>query len=135
MGASRIGVHMSEKSRVLLLLDAANEFASDEYQERIWRGGRGPEVSSYEEAMCKFFDDARADALIDVEWQRLGLTGQQQEALSALRDALNAFGAKVPESSPPEHILDHPDWPQVRDAAQRVWRAFQGSEWTNSYST
>ena len=109
------------------LLNVITDFSDAEYQERVWRRDLGSEVSSYDEDMCIFFDDMQADSLIDEDWKILGLTKAQASALRRMRDALNAFDAKMPQTRPrstPE-VLDHPDWPKVREIAKDTLRYFR----------
>jgi len=113
--------------RVEQILRTIEIFSDREFQERIWRLGLGPEVSSYDEEMCGFFDDVEGDALVDRDWRELGLTRAQASALRRMRDTLNAFDAKMPQTRPrstPE-VLDHPDWPKVREIATETLSYFR----------
>ena len=81
--------------RVEQILRTIEIFSDREFQERIWRLGLGPEVSSYDEEMCGFFDDVEGDALPQTR----------------------------PRSTP--EVLDHPDWPKVREIAKDTLRYFR----------
>ena len=48
-------IYCSEWAKSLLLFIAP--FADTGFQERVWLNGEGPEVSSYDEALCQLFDD------------------------------------------------------------------------------
>jgi hypothetical protein len=106
--------------RLGYMLGALYEFASEEWQERIWRRGIGPEMSSYVEACCTFLGDWNGSELIDYEWREAGLTEVQRNALRDFRNALEAFDRKLSPQAAPHSILDHPEWPHVRALARRA---------------
>lgn len=115
-----------------IVLEVLKEFASEDFQIRVWLKGEGPEVSSFEEAVCKFFDDNVIDLLLDVEWRQVGLTENQRNKLKIFRDALDKFNDSVEESPHPKDILFNPDWPKVRSLAKEAMDAFKGSYWKSS---
>lgn len=94
------------------------ELASQEFQERVWLRGEGPEVSSYEEAVNRFFDDYATNELIDVEWRQAGLTDDERKILATFRDTLDEFNELVPVLPHPREVLGNSKWPRVRRAAQ-----------------
>lgn len=112
---------MMERSEWIEALSSVlEEFCSEEFQKRVWLRGDGPEVSSFVEAYCRFFDDLDANRLIDVEWRQLGLTKFQKDKLESFRDILAEFGQGVPDLPRPEEVLEHPNWPNVRKAARNA---------------
>lgn len=102
------------------LLSTIREIGDKSFQERIWLEGSGPEVSSYEEVMCRLFDDYALSSVIDAEWRALGLTERQREGLILLRDALDVFGSEVSGTPEPSRILNDPRWVSVRDLARKT---------------
>ena len=108
------------------ILSVLQKFSSEEFQERVWVKGAGPEFSSYEEACNQFFDDYLANKLIDEEWLSVGLTKLQHDALAKFRDALEDFNAMTPEISDPVDILERPEWPHIRALAKEAVKAFKG---------
>ena len=102
------------------LLSTIREIGDESFQERVWLKGCGPEVSSYEEVMCRFFDDYAIENVIDVEWRALGLTVRQREGLISLRDALDIFGNSVRETPEPTTILSDPRWHSIRELARNT---------------
>jgi len=111
---------MEYKDWIAAVKQVIEEFSSEEFQERVWREGKGPEVSSYDEAMCRFFDDYATNDLIDVQWRQAGLTADQREKLAIFRDILKEFGKLVSEIPRPCEVLDHPGWPRVRKVARET---------------
>jgi hypothetical protein len=96
------------------------EFSSLEFQERVWVKGLGPEVSSYEEAMCRLFDDLGFSRLIDVEWKQAGLRKEQVSALRNFRKELLRFDKDIPEIPAPKDVLSRSSWEDIRASAQRA---------------
>jgi hypothetical protein len=100
------------------IVTVLEEFASQEFQKRVWLRGEGPEVSSYEEVVNRFFDDYAINELIDVEWRQAGLTEEVRKTLTTFRNTLEEFNELVPVLPHPKDILRNSKWPQVRKAAQ-----------------
>ena len=103
--------------------EVLREFSSREFQERVWLKGLGPEVSSYEEAMCKLFDDLGFSRLIDVEWRQAGLREDQVLALRTFREDLLKFDKDIPEIPKPTDVLDRSSWEDIRTSAQQATAA------------
>jgi len=111
---------MQYRDWIDVVVKVLTEFSSQEFQERVWLRGEGPEVSSYEEAVNRFFDDYAADKLIDVEWRRAGLGRDKREKLASFRDALDAFNKLLPNAPHPQEVLGKPEWRRVRAAARNA---------------
>jgi hypothetical protein len=120
---------MDNDSWVKNVLDLLWEFSSEEFQRRVWLEGRGPEVYSFIEAHCQFFDDQLADKLIDMERRQVGLTELQRDKLMQFRDALKNFNLHTPDSSRDQDILSDPTWPKNRQTAKAALDEFAGSKW------
>lgn len=99
------------------LASVLEEFSSEEFQNRVWLRGEGPECSSYVEAMCNFFDDFDANRLIDVEWRQLGLTESQRGKLALFRDVIKEFDKDISDLPYPKEVMDNPKLRDVRQAA------------------
>lgn len=97
------------------LLSIVKEIADKDFQERVWLQGRGIEVSSWEEMLCKFFDDYDADNFVDNHMDAAGLSVQQQHAMKDLRDALNNYSDRIGDSYSVQQILDDSEWHRIRD--------------------
>lgn len=105
------------------LLTVIREMGDAAFQDRIWRNGEGPEVSSWEEAMNRLYDDYLFDQVIAGK-HRLGLTEEQHDAFSRLDRELTKFGNEIDESPDPAMLLDSPEWPRVREVAKDVLKTF-----------
>lgn len=116
---------MGKEEWIQGLLSVAAEFADKNFQERVWLRGEGPEISSWEEAMCRFFDDYDVDSLLEKYAKELNLTTTQHSQLSALRDELNKFGKRVGDSPTAEDVLNDPNWTKIRSLASAVHDAFK----------
>lgn len=101
------------------------EFSSKEYQDRVWVKGLGPEVSSYEEAMCKLFDDLGFSRLIDVEWRQVGLNESQIAELKKFREKLLNFDKDVPEIPRPKDIIERSSWNQICECASKALESLE----------
>jgi hypothetical protein len=108
-----------------LMIENLEELSSLEFQERVWRRGEGPEVSSYEEAVDQFFDVLMGAAEFNNHWRNLELTDCQWSSLKAFARMLDEFGNSVPDNSAPGQILDNPKWSNVRAKAQGVLKTLR----------
>jgi len=99
------------------------EISDKEYQQRIWVEGKGPEVSSFEEAICDFFDDGQE---IILEYEKYGITEKQFKLLLQLQKMLEEFLDIVPEIVDEKtDILPNPKWLKIQKMAQKVLKAFK----------
>ena len=96
------------------------EFASSEYQDRVWRRGKGPEESSFEEAYEFFFDLYMPGEDFPHYREALGFDDHQANSLIGLGNLLREFGTTVSDLPSPGEVLDNPGWSNVRETARRV---------------
>jgi hypothetical protein len=106
------------------IIEILKVFSSEEFQNRVWLKGQGPEISSYIEAVCEL-SDFQIDLLIDSEWKKVGLTNIQRDSLVSFRETINEFNKKVPDSPTDLDIISHPDWINVRCQARYALDTFQ----------
>ena len=104
--------------------DVLREFSSREFQERVWLKGLGPEVSSYEEAMCRLFDDLGLSRLVDMEWRQAGLSEDQVSALRNFRENLLRFDKDIPEIPKAADISERSSSEGVRASARQTLAVF-----------
>ncbi len=116
---------MTREQHLKAVLGVVSEFANRAFQERVWLTGAGPEVSSFEEAICRFFDDYDAVGLISSLETTHELRTDQVEALKKFSDELNSFAANVPDGSGADKILRDPQWESLRQLAENVLSRFQ----------
>src|SRR5690348_14508669 len=96
---------LEEFLKILLILSDKN------YQKRIWIEGRGPEVHSFDEAVCDFFD---LGEYIFADHQSYNLTNEQFNLLTEFRKQFEAF---ADENDFPEEFIDTPEWATIMDSA------------------
>ena len=118
---------MDGKDWIQAIIEVLEEFSSQEFQERIWLKGLGPEVSSYEEAMCRLFDDLGLSLVIDDEWHRIGLNENQRDALKEFKIAIDSFDKDIVNPPHPLEVLQHLRWPEIRELAKQTLQILTGS--------
>lgn len=117
------------------LIDCIEEFADREFQQRVWIEGRGPEVSSYNEAICGVFDDHMIEDFARDRGAGCGLSHEQTEALRLFARELDAFNPGVPESEDDRAIVMRPGFEEIVELASRTvaalapWRANHCGSW------
>ena len=113
---------MNRKQILNNFFDTIFEISSLEFQLRIWVQGKGPECSSFEEAICHFFDDG--DPILK-KYKDYGITKKQYKLLCKLRNLIEAFLDTVPEIVHEEtEILPNPEWHKIQKMAKEVLEAF-----------
>ena len=90
------------------------------YQKRIWIETKGPEVHSFDNAVCDFFD--LGEYIFD-NYEGYNVTEQQQKILDEFRETFESF---VDGDRPylPEDFVDTPEWEQIINSARGVLKAF-----------
>jgi hypothetical protein len=122
---SEIAVPMpSYKERLDMILDAAGDIASKEFQEEAWPAwpAGGPRVSTPDEIYEVLMDDSWPDLFFE-EYGKTFSSGQMQ-CWNEFRSRLDQYFDKLPPHSDFRVILDDPEWDLVRQAAQRFVTAF-----------
>ena len=94
-------------------LSTLHQFASEEYQERVWRHGKGPEVSSFDEAYNDFFDLYYNTKDLPAYCRALHWNVQKENAIKDFASLLEALGDSVPETTSVSDVFDNPLWPSV----------------------
>ena len=102
-------------------LETIAEISDKNFQERIWIKGIGPECSSFEEAICDFFDDGEP---ILKNYKEFGLTDKQYEEVIQLQNELQKYCDKTPEIVDNKEVLEDPEWAKIRKIAKEVLEAF-----------
>lgn len=104
------------------LLYTINIIADSDYQFRIWVKGLGPEVNSFEEAMCSFFETIE---FVLPNYKKYEVSETQYQLIIKLQEALEIFCDAVPEIVDEEkEILPNPEWHKIQKLAQKVIEAF-----------
>ena len=99
------------------------ELSDIDFQRRIWVRGEGPEVSSFEEAVCQLFDDTSIGDQLD-EGQEVVLSPKLDSILRELKHLLN----KIDYRMTAEEILNHPNWDKIRQLSIQALSALRTIE-------
>lgn len=102
-------------------LNTIFEISDLEFQEKIWIKGLGPECSSFEEAICDFFDDG--EPIIE-KYKTFNINNIQYQKINILNDKLRKFLDKTPALVHEENIIFDPEWIEIRKLAKDVLKAF-----------
>lgn len=101
-------------------LDIVSEIASIEYQKRTWIEGLGPQVSSYDDAMCEFFLSSQP---ILEDFDAYDIPPNHYNLLSYFYSELNAFIGKF-GTGIPEDFIDSIEWKKIVQTAQEILITF-----------
>lgn len=96
--------------------------SNSEYQLRIWVKGEGPEVDSFEETICQFYD--ACEEVLE-KYEIYHLTRKQYEILLEFVNNLNVFLDSVSEIVHEEiEIIPNPKWHEIQQKALQVLAIF-----------
>ena len=96
--------------------------ADENFQRSAWFG-KGRHVSSPEEVYNQIFDDL--DIKQFIASPDVSLNDLQKTAATRLVDKMEYFDRLVGPNLPPDKVIDHPVWREIREAAQRVLDVLQ----------
>ena len=97
-------------------------FSDHKYQERVWVNGIGPDTSSFEDAICNYFEYSES---IISEYKLFGLTKLQLQTLQEFDKNLQSFCDTVPEIVDEKiEILPNPKWHKIQNAAKELLKIF-----------
>jgi hypothetical protein len=102
------------------LITAVYEFADTAYQQRIWIEAKGPEVSSYSEALSTLFYDYRIEEFAGGKAREFGFSEDAAKSLSHFAHVINSFHERLPIGLPDAEIIRLEAWTAVVAAAGRV---------------
>jgi hypothetical protein len=111
----------SYKERLEMILDAARDIASKEYQERAWFPDSGL-VSSPDEVYEVLMDDSWPELFFEEHGKNF--TSKQMQYWNDFKSLLDHYFQKNPAQLDPRQVLDDPEWALVRQAAQKFVTAF-----------
>lgn len=112
---------MKTKIYVEDVLNGLNELSSKKLQERLWLSdGPNGDVSSFDEAICRIFDDG-------------GVTrAMESQALPAnllsIFERLNTLIDKVPNNIHPKNIIEDPGLREIGTVAKSILEEFSASK-------
>jgi hypothetical protein len=105
------------------LIVTISEFADSVFQARIWIEGKGPECSSYSEALTQLFDDYRIREFANGKAMEFGFSEDMTRWLALLADKIDAFDASLPTGVSDTDILRRGEWATIVDMAGQFMEA------------
>lgn len=92
------------------------EISDIEKQKQCWLGKDKNYVSSFDEVMCRLFDDNDFDSFVDKTSKEIGLSKEVITELIKLRFLLNSYLEKGTD----EEIIQDIEWHKVSNQAKKV---------------
>jgi len=109
------------------ILGSLQRIANRDYQERAWRRNEVYYPCSFEEMMCKLFDDSCLNEFINEKADEFGLSLKQKTALSDFVYAIDKYidnteiyTINAPFCIDESKVLDDPEWHKIQKMAQKV---------------
>jgi hypothetical protein len=114
----------SYKERLEMILSAAKDIASREFQEEAWPAwpAGGKRVSTPIEIYEVLIDDSWPDLFFEDYGKTF--SSSQMHCWNEFRTQLDQYYDKLPPHPDFRRMLDDPEWELVRQAAQRFVTAF-----------
>jgi hypothetical protein len=100
------------------VIEALKELADLGFQRRVWLATGGPEVSSFEEAVCGLFNDTGLGDLL--EKQRSPVFGPESDAKLREIRGLTRHASQSLYSLDPSALIEHPAMKHIRDLAGEI---------------
>ena len=114
---------MDRETWLRRILEATRDLADEQYQERVWVRGEGPEVDSSTEAVCRLVDDYDLATFLDEAAKNAWVSKDQIAALQRLDVAL-ARHASNGEDPDDATRIQSPGWKKIRKLAKATLEAF-----------
>lgn len=96
-----------------LIVECLKELSDKKDQERLWLASSGPEISSFDEAMCQLFDDSGLKDALNKE-EAFG------EEVDVLLKRLRSILRMINPYRPPQEIIDDPRMEDVRSTSAEI---------------
>jgi hypothetical protein len=113
-------IKMDRKKILNDYLETISGIADQEYQERVWIRGEGPECDDYTESICHFFDDG--DPIIS-DYKSYSIRENQLNLLIKLREAVYYFNSVI-RFELGFYFIYSPEWTKITLMAKEVLHAF-----------
>ena len=95
-----------------------SNISDKEYQKRIWIRGEGPEVDSFDEAVCQLFPII--EDLVENP-KKFKITSSQFEKTLEFYHKYDSF---CDDNDYPEEFIDSVEWAEIIDLAKEVLKSF-----------
>ena len=114
---------MDRETWLRRILEAIRDLADEEYQERVWVRGNGPEVDSSTEAVCRLVEDYDLATFLDEAAKNAWVSKDQIAALQRLDVALARHASNGGDAEDATRIQS-PGWQQIRNLAKKTIEDF-----------
>ena len=114
---------MDRETWLRRILEAIRDLADEQYQERVWVRGNGPEVDSSTEAVCRLVEDYDLATFLDEAAKNAWVSKDQIAALQRLDVALARHASNGGDAEDATRIQS-PGWQQIRKLAKKTIEAF-----------
>jgi hypothetical protein len=101
------------------VIEGLQELSDEAFQRRVWLASSGPEVSSFDEAICGLFNDSGLDSLLESSERPSVLTDDVYDGLREL-SRLVGRAARTLSSLPPIAVIEHPKMREIRAIAGNI---------------
>jgi hypothetical protein len=115
---------MDHETWLKSLLSVIRDLADEQYQERVWVRGQGPEVDSSTEAICRLFDDYDFEGFLAHCSKTRLLSSSQREALQTFAAAARQFASRNHDRLDDAARISTPEWRELRALAQQALEPF-----------
>lgn len=113
---------MDPKTWQDVILSIIRNLADQDYQERVWVRGIGPEMDSLTEAYCRLFDDNDFEGFISYCASDAMISEHTLSRPQELRDALNSF--EFDENQPDAIAINTSGWHKICELAKETLSDF-----------
>ena len=109
---------------------ALRELADERGQRRLWlsTGANGAEVSSFDECVCRLFNDS--GLVVELDRDRVAYTQPIDDMLTSLRHALR----RVDGRRAPQAVIEDPNMAELRDLARAILRLMNDARYDRQSS-
>ncbi|NGX47398.1 MAG: hypothetical protein K1000chlam3_00771 [Chlamydiae bacterium] len=95
--------------------------SDEEYQDRVWIEGRGPECDDFGEFVNYFLDESEA---ILEKYKDFAISDAQYPLLKKFEDEVRIFAIEMDRSYLPQVFLKSSEWKKIMEMAKEILKAF-----------
>ena len=111
-----------EKKEIMkTFIQSIVEASDEEYQNRVWIEGAGPECDDFDEFVNYFIDES--DVILK-QYKDFGIADIQYQLLMKFAKEVKKFTLATSRASLPRVFLKSPEWKKIMEMAKEVLKAF-----------
>ena len=103
------------------ILSAIKELSDVQYQTKVWLEGKGTEVSSFDEAICRLFDDYELDSFIEKFSSMEQVSLKKIVLLKKYREQLTNYLSTLKDEVSIEQLITDPAWKKLCQLAKETY--------------